>query len=73
MVRICIVAFSIGLFCASISAAQGSSTTQTPPEQRPVNPTQEIAKEQPEGPAIEVGPGSHSSPSWIVPSPQLGI
>ena len=38
----------------------GSAAAQTPPgqpvQQRPLNPTQEIAKEQAEGPALEAGP-----------------
>ena len=46
----------------SISAGQDVSTTPTPQAQqvpappRPANPTQEIAGEKPEGPALEVGP-----------------
>jgi hypothetical protein len=38
----------------------GPGAAQTPPgqpaEQKPLNPTQEIAKEQAEGPALEAGP-----------------
>jgi hypothetical protein len=37
--------------CASLSAAQ-----QVPTREQPANPTQEIAREQPEGPALDVGP-----------------
>ena len=49
------------LLLTSISAAQDVSTTQGSAQpvqaaQPPPNPTQEIAGEQPEGPAIEVGP-----------------
>ena len=33
-----------------------SASDQPPPEPPPINPTQEIAKEQPEGPAITAGP-----------------
>ena len=43
-----------------IVAVPGAAQTQTSPgpptEQKPLNPTQEIAKEQPEGPALEAGP-----------------
>ena len=49
---------------ASISAGQNVSVTTPPtasaqgaqPAQQPANPTQEIAREQPEGPAHAVGP-----------------
>ena len=53
------------VFCflfASISAGQDASTTpssqaqQAQPAQQPANPTQEIAREQPEGPALAIGP-----------------
>jgi len=44
--------------CCLVVAAPGAA--QTPPvqpaEQKPLNPTQEIAKEQPEGPALQAGP-----------------
>jgi hypothetical protein len=50
------IALGFGLFLV----IAGSSAAQTPPgqpaEQKPLNPTQEIAKEQPEGPALEAGP-----------------
>ena len=39
------------VLCASIGAAQ-----QVPAGEPPANPTQEIAREQPEGPALAVGP-----------------
>ena len=41
---------------ASVSAPQTPSTQAAKPGQRPANPTQEIAREQPEGPALAVGP-----------------
>jgi hypothetical protein len=48
------------LACALCLGLAGPVAAQTPPaqpaEQRPLNPTQEIAREQPEGPAIEIGP-----------------
>ena len=53
------------VFCllfASISAGQEVPATPTAPAQQvqagqqPANPTQEIAREQPEGPALEIGP-----------------
>jgi len=56
--------FAAPIFCllfTSISAGQNGSNTQgaSQPQQAaqpPANPTQEIASEQPAGPAIEVGP-----------------
>jgi hypothetical protein len=50
------------LLFASISGGQDVSTTPAPQAQqvqappRPANPTQEIAGEKPEGPALEIGP-----------------
>jgi hypothetical protein len=35
---------------------QPSDSTQSPPVQRPLNPTQEIAGQEPEGKALDVGP-----------------
>jgi hypothetical protein len=50
-------------FVASMVAAQDVSVSKPPtpsqqpkPGQQPANPTQEIAREQPEGPALAVGP-----------------
>ena len=42
------------LVLATVAAAQPAPPSQLPP--RPLNPTQEIAKEQPEGPSLAVGP-----------------
>ena len=41
---------------AAVSAPQTPSAQQAQPAQQPANPTQEIAREQPEGPALAVGP-----------------
>ena len=41
---------------ASVSAPQTPSAQQAQPGQQPANPTQEIAREQPEGSALAVGP-----------------
>jgi hypothetical protein len=41
---------------ASVSAPQTPSAQEAKPGQPPANPTQEIAKEQPEGPALPMGP-----------------
>ena len=41
---------------ASVSAPPTASTQQPKPAQQPANPTQEIAGEQPEGPALAAGP-----------------
>jgi hypothetical protein len=50
------VALGFGVFVL----IAGSAAAQTPPgqaaEQKPLNPTQEIAREQAEGPALEAGP-----------------
>jgi hypothetical protein len=50
----------IGFGCASFLVLAAAAVAQTPPSQppepRPLNPSQEIAKEQPEGAAIDVGP-----------------
>ena len=50
------IALGFGLFLVFA----GSSAAQPPPpqpaQQKPLNPTQEIAREQPEGPALEAGP-----------------
>jgi hypothetical protein len=40
----------------SVSPPRTASTQQPKPEQPPGNPTQEIAREQPEGTALTVGP-----------------
>ncbi len=47
--------------CGSVLIVATMAAAQTPPggqpaEQRPLNPTQEIAKEQPEGPSLDAGP-----------------
>ena len=51
------IALGFGLFLvlARPVAAQ-TPPVQPPPEQKPLNPTQEVAKEQAEGPALPVGP-----------------
>ena len=51
----------IGFGCGSVLIVATMAAAQTPPggqpaEQRPLNPTQEIAKEQPEGPSLDAGP-----------------
>ena len=44
------------VFVCAACLLPAAAWAQQPPEQRPLNPTQEIAKEKPEGPAIEAGP-----------------
>ena len=71
------IALGLGLFLVTA----GSGAAQTPPgqpaAQKPLNPTQEIAKEQAEGPAIEVGPakiriGGYVGLHGIYPSTNSG-
>ena len=45
---------------ASVSAPPTASAQQAKPGQQPANPTQEIAREQPEGPALAVGSSADS-------------
>ena len=55
-----IVCFSFASICAgqdvSVSTPPPASTQENKAAQQPANPTQEIAGEQPEGPALAVGP-----------------
>src|SRR5262245_54514054 len=57
---ICIVAAaSIGTVAAaeqSSSTTTSQPSTQSTPPQRPHNPAQEVARDQPEGPAVDLGP-----------------
>ena len=50
----------IGLYCAAFLALAAAAAAQPAPAgqspARPLNPTQEIAKEEPEGPSIDAGP-----------------
>ena len=44
------------ILCAALCASQGVAAQQTQTPEPPANPTQEIAKEQPEGAALSIGP-----------------
>jgi hypothetical protein len=55
MQRIGIV-LGFGLFLVVAASARAQTPPAPPPEQKPLNPTQEIAKEEAEGPALEAGP-----------------
>src|SRR5579863_303480 len=48
------VGCAVFLVLAAVAAAQ--TPASQPAEPRPVNPSQEVAKEQPEGPALDAGP-----------------
>jgi len=50
------VALGFGLFLVIAGSAAAQTPSGQPAEQKPLNPTQEIAKEQAEGPALEAGP-----------------
>ena len=50
------IALGFGLFLVIAVAGAAQTPPAQPAEQKPLNPTQEIAKEQAEGPALAVGP-----------------
>ena len=50
------IAVGIGVFLVVAGPGAAQTPSAQPAEQKPINPTQEIAKEQAEGPALEAGP-----------------
>jgi len=58
------IVLGFGLFLVVAIPGAAQTPQGQPAEQKPLNPTQDLAKEQPEGPAppilIFAGPASHS-------------
>ena len=50
------IALGLGVFLITAGSGAAQTPPGQPPEQKPLNPTQEIAREQAEGPALEAGP-----------------
>jgi hypothetical protein len=50
------IALGFGFFLVIAGSGAAQTPSGQPADQKPLNPTQEIAKEQAEGPAIEAGP-----------------
>ena len=50
------IALGFGFFLVIAGSSAAQTPSGQPADQKPLNPTQEIAKEQAEGPAIEAGP-----------------
>jgi hypothetical protein len=45
-----------GVLASLVAAPDASAQSPAPADQRPHNPAQEVARDQPEGPAVDVGP-----------------
>ena len=50
------IALGFGLLLVIAGSGAAQTPPVQPPEQKPLNPTQEVAREQAEGPALEAGP-----------------
>jgi hypothetical protein len=55
-ITLAVVMFSVTMTAQTPSAQTPAAPGQQPPVERPLNPTQEVAGEVPEGPSIAVGP-----------------
>jgi hypothetical protein len=62
------IAVGIGVFLVIAGPGAAQTPAAQPAEQKPINPTQEIAKEQAEGPALEAGPAVTAPPCTPMPT-----